>query len=49
MADKFIYGRPEEGTLTLGVVFHVVRERDIRELTGYEPIGYVIESEEEED
>ena len=44
--DESVYvfvNRPEDGQPTLGVVFHVVREREIRELTGYEPIGYIVE------
>ncbi len=49
MGNKFIYSVPEEGTPTLGVVFHIVREKDIKEATGYEPIGYVVDDEEEEE
>ena len=45
---KFVYGQPEGGTPTFGVVYHVDQEKDIKELTGYDPLGYVIEKEEEE-
>ena len=51
MAEKleFIREQPKDGTPTLGVVFHVVREKEIKELTGFEPIGYVIDTEEKKD
>ena len=42
---KFIFYEPNEGTMTLGVVFHVDQEKSIKGW-GYEPIGYVIEEEE---
>jgi hypothetical protein len=56
MSDKhkFIYGEPPGGTLTLGVVYHMLRERPIRmafEELGINPpdvLGYVIEDLEEE-
>ncbi len=40
---KFIYDEPEEGTPTVGVVYHVVWQSDIFKLTGHKPLGYVIE------
>ncbi|MGH8655138.1 MAG: hypothetical protein ACREYE_24540 [Gammaproteobacteria bacterium] len=59
MALKFIYGEPEEGTSTLGVVYHMLKERDIKAhyvAMGEEPpkvLGYVIndglDDEEKED
>ena len=42
---KFVEKEPEEGTPTLGVVYHVTRQWEIRGLTGFEPIGWVVEEE----
>ena len=45
---KFISGQPEDGTPTLGVVFYILHEKEIVEATGREPIGYVVEEEDDE-
>jgi hypothetical protein len=49
MANKLIFYPPAEGQLTLGVIFHMVREKAIREATGFEPIGYVVDDEDDDD
>ena len=46
---KFVPGQPEEGTPTLGVVFYILHDKEIRELTGFEPIGYVVDDEDGEE
>ena len=52
---RFIEGEPPEGTPTLGVVYHMIRQRAIRERfedVGIEPphaLGYVVVDEDEED
>jgi len=46
---KFVEKEPEEGTPTLGVVYHVTRQWEIRGLTGFEPIGWVVEEEPHEE
>jgi len=47
--NKYFPGEPPEGTPTLGVVFYILHAKDIEDATGYEPIGYVISDEDEDD
>ena len=53
MTLKFIYEEPEEGTSTLGVVYHVLRKQSIRETFEYvglippKVLGYVVDDNEE--
>ena len=53
---RYVEGMPPEGTLTLGVVYHITRERDIADsFMGRVPdytspppaIGYVVVDEDE--
>ena len=46
---KFVPNRPKEGTPTLGVVYHVLRESEIDYELGhiFEPIGWVVDFDEE--
>ena len=52
---RFIEGEPPEDTPTFGVVYHIVRQRAIRECfedVGLEPprvLGYVVVDEDKED
>jgi hypothetical protein len=46
---RYIPYPPEEGTMTLGVVYYISHERKINNITGFAPIGYVIEEKEEEE
>ena len=46
-AERFIFGEPEEGQPTLGVVYHVLRQKEIEEATGLKPMGYVVGVSEE--
>ena len=49
MANKYINDEPEEGTPTLGVVYHIVRRREIEDATGLEPIGYVVGDDDDDE
>jgi hypothetical protein len=49
VSEKLRFERdPEEGTPTLGVVFYILHKKEIIEATGREPIGYVIEDEDDD-
>ena len=42
---KIIFYPPKEGTPTLAVFYHVINEKQIRDTTGLEAYGYIIEEE----
>ena len=50
MTEKLVFERnPKEGTPTLGAVFHVLLEKEIKEATGREALGYVVDVGSEDD
>ncbi len=47
MSNIYITGEPEDGTLTLGAVYYILKTKEIYEATGLKPIGYVIDVDDE--